>query len=730
MNANVFLVKNASELTDAFAKLTNGGTVVIANSIVLEKVTLPRHIAPITVTSVFGGEDYRKSGARLVFESSVTVTLGGELIFQKTVIDVKTSGVFAAAFNPLTFGEEVEVECNLAEEANGLYLVGGYNNSPEKDTVYEKDSSITLMSGKISRLVGFSRGCIGAVHTGKAKLAVSGCAYVRYAVAGAMGEGATAGSAELYLNDNAVVEALHMGGGKKENTLSGNMDVYIYGGDLYRFDTVGLTAVKGKKSLVYDPKNAPDGLLFLAKLVLFDSIKSTCDVNGHSFGEPYAGIFEKDAKIHTCSHCGHTEPIEKTNAQAFANTLFVADGGYGDGSSPACPCGSYEDAISALAESGGTVVIVKECTVPTNLTDLFGKVPDAFQEKRRKEQITVTSCFNGTDYRDRGAKLIFPKTMDYRVSGPLLFENIVIDAKENATANRIVARYNPITFGDGCVTPTRQGYKLDVIGGYLQFRYTDLDGCKIDDEYLEIVNACRPLPVDHSIKDLVPIKEHPNLCLREEAAKAFNKMFEDMAAAGLKVPYVSDAYRPYSKQYSLLTGFICNHRRTYGYSFEQARSIVMRSCALPTCSEHQQGVAVDMYNADMVQYGGKKHHYYDITPEWAWVKENGAKYGIVLRYLSGKNDITGFIYEAWHFRYVGKEVATVLRAREYTLEEYMGARLGLYHLDASVTVNSGVFHRITPYSAETGAIQFTGKHYLSVSDKVTVLNNSADTSGI
>ena len=154
----------------------------------------------------------------------------------------------------------------------------------------------------------------------------------------------------------------------------------------------------------------------------------------------------------------------------------------------------------------------------------------------------------------------------------------------------------------------------------------------------------------------------------------------------------------------------------------------MRSCAVPCSSEHQYGVAVDMFHTDMTQYGSKKHHYFDITPEWAWVHEFGKNYGIVLRYPPDKTSMTGCIYEAWHFRYVGAQTAKILMARGYVLEEYMGAKLGLFNLDSKVEVRSGSFNSITAFSLETGLIQLTGKHFLSVSDDVKVKLKSTELS--
>lgn len=63
---------------------------------------------------------------------------------------------------------------------------------------------------------------------------------------------------------------------------------------------------------------------------------------------------------------------------------------------------------------------------------------------------------------------------------------------------------------------------------------------------------------------------------------------------------------------------------------------------------------------------------YGETKEGKWLKENCYKYGFILRYLKGKENITGYAYEPWHIRYVGVDVATEIMQKNLTLEEYLG----------------------------------------------------------
>lgn len=720
------ILLKSGTLSDAVAKLPQGGRVVVCSRIQLSHERLPEHEGKILFTSLSDGADHRASGAALAFDSSVTLTMGGEVEFENIRIEIATSGVIAADFHPLTFGDGVFVKYDDSADANGLYLIGGENNAKNTLDIYKKDTCLCIRSGHISRLVGFSRGCADRVHTGHAEIHIGGDALVRYAVAGAIGDGARAGSAELHLSDNAVIEAFHPGGAKAENTLTGDLCLDVRGGDIYRIDASGILNVQGKKKLTYDPKTAPDGIVFLAELARFDEITSLCDIHGHELSGEYEDPFDKAVSIRKCKRCGHIELSSKTEYEKTDGVLFVSDGGFGDGSSPAYPCGSFEEAERALC-GGGIIVLVGKYTLKPNITDPHGKERPSYTEPIHKGEITVSSVYGGVDYRERGAALCFAHDMDMKLSGALRIENVRITAEDGVCQNRIAARYEPIFIGEGVETSEREGYTLDVIGGYLGFSANDLDRCNIPEQYHNVICKARPLPSDFEEKtELVPIAEAPKFSLRKEAAEAFDRMLSDMRAFGLKLPTVTDAMRPYTRQYALYTGYLCRLRRTFGYSFEKAKRVVDRSCALPRTSEHHWGAAVDMYDTDLTQFS-KKHHYYDITPEWAWISEHGWEYGIILRYGADQVGITTFIYEPWHFRYVGRDAAYVISRRGITLEEYAGALYGAFDLDSHVTVLSGSYNKVSAFSQDTGLIQLTGKHFVTVGDKVKlkIQNNDA-----
>ena len=92
-----------------------------------------------------------------------------------------------------------------------------------------------------------------------------------------------------------------------------------------------------------------------------------------------------------------------------------------------------------------------------------------------------------------------------------------------------------------------------------------------------------------------------------------------------------------------------------------------KTLAYPGASEHATGLAVDIVSLDYQNLDDGQHY----TAESTWLRENCHKYGFILRYPKGKEDITGISYESWHYRYVGKVVAKCIMENGITLEEYL-----------------------------------------------------------
>jgi zinc D-Ala-D-Ala carboxypeptidase len=144
--------------------------------------------------------------------------------------------------------------------------------------------------------------------------------------------------------------------------------------------------------------------------------------------------------------------------------------------------------------------------------------------------------------------------------------------------------------------------------------------------------------------------------LRKEAALALETMFADAKRNGVELFAVS-GYRSYQYQETLFSAEVN----------KVGRAKAIEAVAYPGQSEHQTGLAMDISSrsAEMQlteQFGE--------TKEGKWLAENAHRFGYILRYPKGKEMITGYQYEAWHFRYIGVKAATIIYQNNWTLEEY------------------------------------------------------------
>ena len=174
-----------------------------------------------------------------------------------------------------------------------------------------------------------------------------------------------------------------------------------------------------------------------------------------------------------------------------------------------------------------------------------------------------------------------------------------------------------------------------------------------------IINKKHELPEDYEPEDLVEpeVKKIRESCpMREEAAQALKEMFEAAAKDGLDLMLVS-GYRSYSYQKGLFDNYVARDG-------EEAAN---RYSARPGQSEHQTGLAADLGTSDQacLLMGCFKD-----TEAGKWLAENSYLFGFVLRYPEEKEEVTGYIYEPWHFRYIGLEQAYLVHESGLTLEEY------------------------------------------------------------
>ena len=166
------------------------------------------------------------------------------------------------------------------------------------------------------------------------------------------------------------------------------------------------------------------------------------------------------------------------------------------------------------------------------------------------------------------------------------------------------------------------------------------------------------------IKSLIPgsIDKNRKIFINQEAYKDFLEMKKNAFKEGLDIN-IASAFRSYSYQIEVFIHYIdlIGEKDT------------LKRVELPGSSDHQTGLAIDYFsfrkNSD-----GSIFPYTDIKEEdteYKWIKNNSYKYGFIIRFPKGKEDITKVIFEPWHIRYVGVDNAEYIYKNNITLEEYL-----------------------------------------------------------
>ncbi|VEF48061.1 peptidase M15B and M15C DD-carboxypeptidase VanY/endolysin [Bacillus freudenreichii] len=181
---------------------------------------------------------------------------------------------------------------------------------------------------------------------------------------------------------------------------------------------------------------------------------------------------------------------------------------------------------------------------------------------------------------------------------------------------------------------------------------------------MALVNKTFALPSDYVPDDLIRPKvdfsfgnqDIEKSYLRKEAADALEKMFKAAKNEGILL-YASSGYRSYDRQNGVFQAEVNKSGET-----KAAQAV-----AVPGTSEHQTGLAMDI-TSESVQHLLVQE--FENTSEGKWLKDNAHRFGYILRYPKGKEDVTGYQFEPWHFRYVGEKAAKIIYERNWTLEEY------------------------------------------------------------
>ncbi|MDD3452995.1 MAG: D-alanyl-D-alanine carboxypeptidase family protein [Bacilli bacterium] len=187
-----------------------------------------------------------------------------------------------------------------------------------------------------------------------------------------------------------------------------------------------------------------------------------------------------------------------------------------------------------------------------------------------------------------------------------------------------------------------------------------VDAVKTDISYNELMIANKHYSLDNNFEpdDLVVIENNytkvSNAKLSLAAYEAFKELSDAAKKEGLSI-LAQSAYRSYETQNNLYN----KYKQTNGITWADTWS------ARAGYSEHQTGLALDVLSKNVTSLGD-----FENTNEYEWLLNNSYKYGFILRYPEDKTEQTGYNFESWHYRYVGKDVAQIIHDEDLSFDEY------------------------------------------------------------
>ena len=221
--------------------------------------------------------------------------------------------------------------------------------------------------------------------------------------------------------------------------------------------------------------------------------------------------------------------------------------------------------------------------------------------------------------------------------------------------DRYLAYENSMTIAFNSMEEKRD-YVITAVNSNLDYAFYTLDhDVDLEKNYLILVNKYYKLDSNYVPDNMVTIESNYGVSqlLESTVYEQYKLMWNAAKEEGLKL-YIRSPYRSYTTQQTLYNRYVASDGKAAADTYS----------ARAGYSEHQTGLAFDVTspstNFDTFEY----------SKEFAWLQENAHQYGFILRYPKGKEYITGYIYEPWHYRYVGVDAATTIYETGLTYEEY------------------------------------------------------------
>ena len=287
---------------------------------------------------------------------------------------------------------------------------------------------------------------------------------------------------------------------------------------------------------------------------------------------------------------------------------------------------------------------------------------------KTKKNDTILKIITNSNYQDKNLKKYLTY---YENNNNVSAEDIItivnsgydiLDKDHNSsTAKLIKEKYfiaanldRYITYKNNNKSLKTENIIAEVNSNLDKTQYVDTKEANTKDKNVILVNKYYYLDEDYEPTDLVTLTNTYNLGtnnrLRRDAANAFIKMADAALLDNIIIKNAS-GYRSYKYQISLYNS----------YESRDGKQAADTYSARPGFSEHQTGLATDINDVNQS---------FENTDAFKWLQKNAYKYGFILRFPKNKEKLTGYEYEPWHYRYVGKSIAKQIKEEDITLEEY------------------------------------------------------------
>lgn len=345
-----------------------------------------------------------------------------------------------------------------------------------------------------------------------------------------------------------------------------------------------------------------------------------------------------------------------------AQFKFIVTEGSEDDPSEGTPTDQYIIFIigSSTAEVNGTSINLSSSAVYSNgelwvsddITECFASGMEYSVEKNKVNVARKTEKDdNGKPKRDENGNYIYETvSLKYSLSGDTTDVNLD-DIYGNATDYPVNGTPSAVTF-----TADLSEYE----------KYMSPEDAT---PYLILVNKQTTIDESYTPDNLTDVvdtrkdgRATQQMCLTAE--KALEAMFIELRANGYNDLSVTSGYRPYAYQKQLFNQYL-DQEMANGLDEAAAKEKVLTYSAFPGTSEHQTGLCCDIHNL------GAADQAFANKEAYTWLKENCWKFGFIIRFPEGKEDITGYEFEPWHYRFVGRYTAEKIHNEGLCLEEYL-----------------------------------------------------------